>query len=128
MGQRVFVNVVGFSDEERHALNLMFRISEERPSVFSAWETQAPEAPRVALIDGESYEARVELELPRNANIPLLWVGPNPPDRASRAFSRPIQWPEVTRALHELFPFDPDSGFDLDLEQLDTMAGFLIKP
>jgi CheY-like chemotaxis protein len=122
MAQRVFVNVVGFTDEERHALNLLFRMSEEHATAFALWEPQAPEAPRVAFIDGESYEARVELELPRNADIPLLWVGPNAPFKTWRSFSRPVQWPEVIQALDELFPFDPtDSSFDLDLGDLETV-------
>ncbi|MEJ6023045.1 response regulator [Ramlibacter sp. PS4R-6] len=122
MAQRVFVNVVGFTDEERHALNLLFRMSEEHATAFALWQPQAPEPARVALIDGESYEARVELELPRNAEIPVLWVGPQAPFKAFRKFARPIQWPEIIRALDELYPFDPtDSGFDIDLEQLDTL-------
>ena len=121
MAQRVFVNVVGFTDEERHALNLMFRMSEEHSTAFALWNAQAPEPARVAFIDGDSYEARVELELPRNADLPILWVGAQTPFKAWRSFTRPIQWPEIIQALDELFPVDPtDSGFDIDLEQLDT--------
>lgn len=122
MAQRVFVNVVGFTDEERHALNLLFRMSEEHETAFALWEPQAPEAPRIAFIDGQSYEARVALELPRNASIPIIWVGPQAPFKAWRVFARPIQWPEVIQAFDELFPVDPtDSGFDLDLDQVETL-------
>jgi hypothetical protein len=34
MGRRVFVKVVGFSDAERHALNTLFRLSEERDTHY----------------------------------------------------------------------------------------------
>lgn len=122
MGQRVFVDVVGFTDEERHALNLMFRMSQEHSTAFALWRAQAGEAARVAIVDGESYEAQVEAQVPRKAEIPVLWIGPRAPLQAWRKFERPIPWPEVIRALDELFPFDPtDSGFDLDLDDVDTL-------
>ena len=35
MAQRVFVKVVGFSDVERHALNSVFRLSEDRDTIYS---------------------------------------------------------------------------------------------
>jgi CheY-like chemotaxis protein len=118
MGQRIFVNVVGFADEERHALNLLFRISEEQGTAFMLWEPNAPEAARLAIIDGQSYQAQVELESPRNAAIPIFWVGDGAPQRAARTFARPISWPEVVRAMDELFPAPLD--FDIDLDNVDT--------
>ena len=118
MAQRVFINIVGFTDEERHALNLLFRISEEQGTTFSPWEPAAPEPPKAALVDGQSYEAPVEAESPGNADVPLIWVGPGAPKRAWRVFQRPISWPEVVQAMDELFPAPLD--FDVDLDNLDT--------
>ncbi len=60
MAQRVFVKVLGFSAAERHALNTLFRLSEQRETVYSLWEPQAPEPPRLALVDGRSQEAHQE--------------------------------------------------------------------
>lgn len=121
MGQRVFVNVAGFTDEERDALNLVFRMSEGHETVFSIWEPEAPEPARVALVDGEQVEGRLQPASLRDANIPIVWVGPQAPADAWRTLSRPIQWAEVTQALDELFsPDAADIGFDLDLEQLDS--------
>jgi CheY-like chemotaxis protein len=118
MAQRVFINIVGFTDEERHALNLLFRISEEQGTAFSPWEPAAPEPPKAALIDGQSYEAPVELQSQRNAGLPLIWVGPGAPQHAWRVFQRPLAWPEVVQAMDELFPAPLD--FDIDLDNVDT--------
>ena len=35
--QRVFVKVLGFSDVERHALNTLFRLSEDRETGYALW-------------------------------------------------------------------------------------------
>lgn len=118
MAQRVFVKVVGFDDEERHALNLLFRISEEHGTAYCPWEPGAPEAPRLAIVDGQSYEGRLELESQRHAGLPVFWVGDGAPERASRVFQRPIAWPEVVQAMDELFAAPVD--FDLDFDDVDT--------
>ena len=62
MAQRVFVKVTGFTDVERHALNTVFRLSEQRGIIYSLWDSSAPEPPKLALVDGQSHEARLELE------------------------------------------------------------------
>lgn len=116
MTQRVFVKVVGFTDVERHALNTMFRLSELRGTIYSLWESGAPEQPKLALIDGQSYEARLELESPKNALLKLIWVGAVAPAHACRTFERPLSWPDVVKSMDELFaspePLDFDLGFD----------------
>lgn len=116
MAQRVFVKVTGFTDVERHALNTMFRLSEQRGTVYSLWEAGAPEPPKLALIDGQSYEARLELEAPRNPLLKLIWVGAVAPAHAWRTFQRPLSWPKVVTSMDDLFaptePIDFDLGFD----------------
>ena len=52
MAQRVFIKVVGFSDEERHALNTVFRLSEQCRTMYQLWTPQAAEPPRALLLDG----------------------------------------------------------------------------
>jgi CheY-like chemotaxis protein len=115
MAQRVFVKVVGFTDVERHALNTVFRLSEQRDTVYSLWAADAPEPPQLALIDGQSYEARVELESPNNADLKLIWVGDVESANVWRTFERPMSWPEVVRSMDQLFappnPLDFDLGF-----------------
>jgi CheY-like chemotaxis protein len=113
MAQRVFVKVVGFSDEERHALNTVFRLSEQCLTMYQLWTPAAPEPPRVALLDGQSWEARVEAESRMQRDVRMLWVGDNAPPTAWRSFPRPLAWPEVIEALDALFA--PDAGLDLDL-------------
>lgn len=116
MAQRIFVKVAGFTDVERHALNTMFRLSEQRGTVYTLWESGAPEPPKLALIDGQAYEARLELESPRNALLKLIWVGAVAPAHAWRVFDRPLSWPDVVNAMDELFtppePLDFDLAFD----------------
>jgi CheY-like chemotaxis protein len=116
MVQRIFVKVTGFTDVERHALNTMFRLSAQRGTVYALWESGAPEPPKLALVDGQSYEARLELESPRNALLKLIWVGAVAPAHAWRVFNRPLSWPDVVNAMDELFtqpePLDFDLAFD----------------
>lgn len=117
MAQRVFIKVVGFSDEERHALNTVFRLSEQCRTMYQLWTPDAPEPPGLALLDGQSYEARLEAESPLNEELKMLWVGPGVPPRVWRAFPRPICWPDVVEALDTLFVGEP---LDLDMEFGET--------
>ena len=116
MAERIFVKVMGFSDVERHALNTIFRLSEQRQTVYSLWEPGAPQAARLALIDGQSAEARHELEQTGQSDLKIIWVGAVAPASAFRTFDRPLSWPDVLRAMDQLFappePLDFDLGFD----------------
>lgn len=114
MVQRIYVKVVGFSDEERHALNTVFRLSEQCRTMYQLWTPQAGEPARVALLDGQSWEARVEAESPMQRDLRLLWVGSNAPAAVWRSFPRPIVWPEVVAGLDALFA--PQDALDLDLD------------
>ena len=117
MVERVFIKVVGFTDVERHALNTVFRLSGERDTVYQLWAPDAPEAPRLALLDGLSYEARVEAASSQRKDLKLIWVGESPPEGVWRSFLRPLAWPEVVKAMDQQFTpkqvldFDLDSGF-----------------
>jgi CheY-like chemotaxis protein len=113
MAQRIYIKVVGFSDEERHALNTVFRLSEQCRTMYQLWTPQAAEPARAALLDGQSWEARVEAESPLHRDLKLLWVGANPPATIWRSFQRPIVWQEVIGGLDTVF--DPDAGVDLPL-------------
>ena len=113
MAQRIYIKVVGFSDEERHALNTVFRLSEQCRTMYQLWTPQAAEPARAALLDGQSWEARVEAESPLHRELKLLWVGPNAPATIWRSFQRPIVWQEVIGGLDTVF--DPDVAVDLPL-------------
>ena len=118
--ERVFVKVVGFTDVERHALNTVFRLSEQRDPVYSLWSAEAPEPPKLALVDGQSYESRLQLALPDDPELKLIWVGGAPPANARRSFERPLAWPDVVSAMDELLSapelIDFDLDFDLDFD------------
>ncbi len=119
--QRVFVKVVGFTDVERHALNTVFRLSEQRDPAYSLWLDSAAEAPRLALMDGEGHHTSAELAAAGDGRLHLIWVGAQAPANADRIFQRPLSWPEVLRAMDELV--EPHDGVDFDLDfdsQADT--------
>ena len=120
MPQQVFIKVVGFTDVERHALNTLFRLSEERSTSYCLWMPDAPAEPQLALLDGQSYEARVEAESPYNASIKLVWIGDDPPENMWRTFPRPLAWPDVVEAIDEVFGQPGDVEFDLDIGGSDT--------
>jgi CheY-like chemotaxis protein len=121
MAQRVFVNVVGFTDVERHALNSVFRLSVEQEYKYFLWEPSAPEPARLALIDGESHEAAVALKSLLTKDTPLIWVGPSAPERAVRSFQRPIPWAAIVQAIDEVVgPTSEAIDFDVDLDNVDT--------
>ncbi len=116
--QRVFVRVIGFSDVERHALNSVFRLSGEHAVAYAPWTPDAPEPPRLALLDGQSYEAPLALASPALDGLKLIWIGSAAPAQAWRRFDRPIAWPQVVQAMNELFAPPAEAGeldFDLDL-------------
>jgi CheY-like chemotaxis protein len=114
--QRVFVKVIGFSDVERHALNTLFRLSEERETGYALWNAELGVGAQMALIDSESHEAMVEFEAPSNEGMRMVWVGSQPPERAWRSFQRPIDWPAVISAMDQLFMPPPDIEVSLDFD------------
>lgn len=123
MGQRVFVKVVGFSDVERHALNTLFRLSEEAETSYALWSPGSPEQPKLALVDAFSHEAHIEAQSRQTqGETQLIWIGAEAPPHAWRSFERPLHWAPVLHAMDELFapPIDFDvsmpSVIDIDLE------------
>jgi CheY-like chemotaxis protein len=100
--KRIFVKVFGFSSVERHALNTIFRLSEERSTAYAPWTTAAPCPAEVLLIDGKSWEAAMELANPEHDALTLIWVGDNPPARASMVIARPLKWSAVIEQVDQL--------------------------
>ena len=118
------MGVVGFSDVERHALNTVFRLSEERGLSYAPWTPPSPVdakaalvPPQVMLVDGSSAEAVLShaRQLPRGQW--LIWVGPDAPEHAWRVLERPIQWVNILHDLDAVFAVhQADSGLlDLDV-------------
>lgn len=121
--KRVFVKVFGFDDIERHALNTVFRLSETRPTAYALWTAAAPDEADLALVDGDSWEAAIELANPAHDDLKLVWIGDNAPNRASLVVKRPLQWAAVIEGLDALLAADQlpatgkaaDAELDLDL-------------
>lgn len=121
--KRVFVKVSGFSDEERHALGAQFRLSESRPTAYSLWLKDEEDAAGVVLVDGDSWEAALELANPANDRLLLVWVGQQAPARASLAVARPLHWGAVMERLDALLASRakdsavlPELDLDLDFD------------
>lgn len=128
VGNRVFVKVVGFTDAERHALNTVFRLSQEGHVSYSPWEADAPAAPRMLLVDGEDASAAAEVAIARQAGVPFTWIGPRAPGGAWQCFTRPLAWPDVVMALDEFFLPGPELDIDLDADPLDTRPTLVLGP
>lgn len=129
MAQRVFVKVVGFSAAERHALNTVFRLSEEREIMYSLWVRGAPEAPRLLLVDGENAGA-AELRSRSAAAARLVWVGPHAPPDAWRVVQRPIAWTELLHGMDSFFGSTEALDFDLGpgTDAMDTQPPEPLPP
>lgn len=136
MPQRIYIKVVGFSPEERHALNTIFRLSEDGPTVYQLWTPDAGEPPKMAFLDGQSWEARVDAESPLNEGIKIMWVGGDPHERTWRAFQRPLSWPDIVQSMELVFR--PATAVDLDLgsdedhvpsaEQMQDKRALIVSP
>lgn len=111
--QRVFVKVVGFADVERHALNTLFRLSEDREVGYALWQPEHGASADLLLIDSDSHEALVEFASPSNAGLRMVWIGPGSPPQAWRSFERPLHWPDVIAAMDQLFQPPPVLDFDI---------------
>jgi len=115
MSSIIWVKVVGFRDVERHSINTLLRLSENRSPAYALWTRDAPALPQVMLLDVDSYEAGLELASPNfNANLKLICVGSEPPGHAWRSFARPVDWEALVRVLDGLFGSpSPDKDFDV---------------
>lgn len=122
--KRIFVKCFGFSDAERHALDTAFRLSESHATVYSPWTPASPELPAVLLVDGDSWEAVLELANPLHDGIRLVWIGDGAPPEAWRVFSAPVKWSAVLEALDAEFSpggthipvMDLDLAHDQDMD------------
>ena len=104
--ERVFIKYYGFSDAERHALDTVFSLSESHATVYSAWTPQAagaPAEPDILMIDGDSWEAVLELANPTHDTLKLVWIGESAPAQAWRVFAAPVRWSVVLEALDAEF-------------------------
>ena len=127
MEPSVYVKVVGFRDVERHALNTVFRLSIGRSISYGLWTPEAPVAPHLALIDLDAYEAGLNLASPGlNPNLKMICVGHDAPANAWRTFERPIDWPEVVKAMDSLFV--AVEKLDAELDFGDTEVGAEVPP
>jgi hypothetical protein len=129
--KRVFVKVFGFDDVERHALNTVFRLSETRPTAYALWTAAAPDEADLALVDGDSWEAAIELANPAHDDLKLVWIGDNAPHRASLVVKRPLQWAAVIEGLDVLLAADSAqaggkaTAAELDLDLLSESTALL---
>lgn len=122
--QRIYVSVVGFSDVERHALNTIFRLSEEREVSYVPWmplvgtgSSPVTGSTDVVLVDGESAEGVLSHAKAVPHGQRLIWVGLGAPGHAWRVLARPIDWSCMLHDLDAVYAArQADSGYlDLDI-------------
>lgn len=135
--QRIFVSVVGFTDVERHALNTVFRLSEERSPSYALWSPLVATGATpllghadVALVDGDSAEAVLAQAKALPEGQRLIWVGPGAPEHVWRVIDRPIHWASVVEDLDAVFTAQQiDSGLlDLDITEPGPLEPYPDSP
>ena len=120
MKPRVLVKVIGFRDVERHTLNTIFRLSAGRPLSYGLWTPESKGAPRLSLVDLESYQAGLELSSPDlDLKLKMICVGAGAPDHAWRTFARPLQWPDLVAAMDSLFATPAKSDASIKFASFD---------
>jgi CheY-like chemotaxis protein len=137
MMQRVFVRVLGFSHVERHALNTVFRLSQDKQSArewsYEPWTMLSPSPARLALIDGASPDAsEVLAELEAFGGVGIIWVGAISPAKAWRAFQRPLSWLSVLSSMDAYFTpsedrLDVDFGHDTWPSVLESTGAYMLS-
>lgn len=101
----VLVKVIGFSTDERHAIQTLLRLSEEGDVRFKLWRPGDCLAPNVLLLDADSHEAALEVQLPTfTPQTKSIVVGDGTTiENAWKVFQRPLNWNEVLLELEVLF-------------------------
>lgn len=101
----VFVKVIGFSADERHALQTLFHLSKDFDVGFTLWHPSDLLAPHVLLLDADSHEAALEVQSPMFRPLTkFIVVGDSAlVDGAWKVLSRPLQWRQVLQELEALF-------------------------
>ncbi len=129
--KRIYIRVTGFTNVERHALNTVFRLSQEagtgRSLSYEPWMPGQPELASLALVDGASGAAAQELQLVLDeTDMGLIWVGAITPAKAWRSFTRPLRWPDILTAMDMYFQPDQNQDQDLDYDLgLETLPAQL---
>lgn len=119
--KRIFVKVFGFSDRERHAINTLFHLSEARRLTYALWTPAASHPAELGLIDGDNWEASLELANPANDRLRLIWVGSNAPAKTALTLARPLDWSAALDGMDgllsptALMDTAPGGGLDFDL-------------
>ena len=99
---RLLIKVLGFTDSERHTLNTMLRLSDQRAWTYALWTPEARAPAHLGLFDGESWEASIALADPAHDDLALIWVGDEPCPQARQVFVRPLPWEALLRGLDGL--------------------------
>lgn len=101
----VWVQVIGFTSEERHAIHTLFQLSQARETKFHWWSETGAHPPHVHLVDLESHEAELAIQSPNFCtNTKSLVVGNGlVVGGCWRVFERPLAWGAVIETLESLF-------------------------
>ena len=99
---RLFIKVLGFTDSERHTLNTLLRLSDQRAWTYALWTPEARVPAHLGVFDGDSWEATIALADPAHDDLALIWVGDEPCPQARQVFVRPLQWDALLRGLDRL--------------------------
>lgn len=101
----VWVRVIGFSVDERHAIQTMLHLSEDFGVRFKWWQPGYLLSPNVVLIDADSHEAELQIHSPAfNSQTKSLVIGRGMVVAGAwKVFDRPLDWAQIRHELDTLF-------------------------
>ena len=94
------LQVIGFKDAERHAINSMVRLSVGRKPSYNIWSA-GMRTPDVILIDGLHNDAyQTWMTEPHQEKI--IWVGESAPKNVHFHVKRPLEWMAVLELMDKV--------------------------
>lgn len=135
MSLTVLVKVVGFSNVERHALNSLLRISQQRSPSYEVWTPGSRDLTSLLLLDETHPEAEMLVQQHRgDHHVKVLWVGQESHIFAWRNYKRPMSWAKILQGMDEAIDagkFHVDSDFGgtdgMDFDIFDPDAGDFVS-
>ena len=125
----VWVRVIGFSPDERHAIQTLLHLSETFSVRFKLWHPGYLLAPNVMLIDADSHEAELEIHSPGfHSQTKSLVIGRGLVIASAwKVLDRPVEWGQVLRELEILF-VAPQLDVDLHTPEEFAATQTMIPP
>ncbi len=121
MSRTALVRVVGFSNAERHALNSLLRISQQRSPSYDVWTPESHDLPSLLLLDEWHPDAHTLAQQHHgDHDLKILWVGDESHIFAWRNYKRPMSWVTILQGMDDAVDVK-NYHLNSDFGESDTM-------